>query len=105
MLFGSEERRERGEDVTQIQPGLCFAGSLDVLRGIASDPPERIRVLLGYAGWGPGQLESELVEGSWITAPVCEEAVFDVASSEMWEYVVRGLGIEPSTLVATRGVH
>ncbi|MCH8889909.1 MAG: YqgE/AlgH family protein [Myxococcales bacterium] len=105
VLFGSEERRERGEDVSQIQPGLCFAGSLDVLRGIASDPPGRIRVLLGYAGWGPGQLESELVEGSWITAPVCEKAVFDVAPSEMWEHVVRGLGIEPSTLVATRGVH
>jgi putative transcriptional regulator len=105
VLFGSEERRERGEDVSQIQPGLCFAGSLDVLRGIASDPPGRIRVLLGYAGWGPGQLESELVEGAWITAPVSEKTVFDVAPSEMWEHVVRGLGIEPAALVSTRGVH
>lgn len=105
VLFSSEERREQSEDVSQIQPGLCFAGSLDVLRGIASDPPGRIRVLLGYAGWGPGQLESELVEGAWITAPVCEEAVFDVASSEMWEHVVRGLGIEPAALIAARGVH
>jgi putative transcriptional regulator len=105
VLFGSEERCERGEDVSLIQPGLCFAGSLEVLRGIASDPPGRIRVLLGYAGWGPGQLESELVEGAWLTAPVNEEAVFDIASSKMWEHVVRGLGIEPATLVATRGVH
>ena len=105
VLFGSEERREQGEDVSQIQPGLCFAGSLEVLRDIASDPPGRIRVLLGYAGWGPGQLESELAENAWITAPVCEETVFDVASSEMWEHVVRGLGIEPATLIATRGVH
>jgi putative transcriptional regulator len=105
VLFSSEERRERSADVSQIQPGLCFAGSLDVLRDIASDPPGRIRVLLGYAGWGPGQLESELVESAWITAPVSEETVFDVASSEMWEHVVRGLGIDPATLVATRGVH
>ena len=102
VLFGSEEP---SENASQIQPGLCFAGSLDVLRGVASDPPGRIRVLLGYAGWGPGQLESELAEGAWITAPVCEETVFDVASSEMWEHVVRGLGIEPATLVATRGIH
>jgi putative transcriptional regulator len=106
VLFGSDELCERsGGDVSQIQPGLCFAGSLDVLRGIASDPPGRIRVLLGYAGWGPGQLESELAESAWITAPVSEETVFDVASSEMWEHVVRGLGIDPATLVAARGVH
>ena len=102
VLFGSEKSLE---NACQIQPGLCFAGSLDVLRGIASDPPDRIRVLLGYAGWGPGQLEAELAEGAWITAPVCEEAVFDIASSKMWEHVVRGLGIEPATLVAARGVH
>jgi putative transcriptional regulator len=102
VLFGSEEP---SENASQIQPGLCFAGSLDVLRGIASDPPGKIRVLLGYAGWGPGQLESELVEGAWITAPICEETVFDVASSEMWEHVVRGLGIEPAALIAARGVH
>jgi putative transcriptional regulator len=91
VLFGSEEHREQAEEATQIQPGLWFAGSLDVL--------------LGYAGWGPGQLESELTQGAWITAPVCEETVFEVASSEMWEHVVRSLGIEPSSLVATRGVH
>jgi putative transcriptional regulator len=84
---------------------LCFAGSLDVLRDIASDPPGRIRVLLGYAGWGPGQLEGELAEGAWITAPVCEKTVFDIPPSEMWEYVVRSLGIEPASLIAARGVH
>ncbi len=105
VLFGSEGRRKRSGEITQIQPGLCFAGSLEVLRGIASDPPDRIRVLLGYAGWGPGQLESELAQGAWITAPICTETVFEVASSEMWEHVVRSLGIEPSTLIATRGVH
>jgi len=68
-------------------------------------PASRFHVYAGYAGWGPGQLESELAEGAWITAPICEETVFDVASSEMWEHVVRGLGIEPATLVAARGVH
>jgi putative transcriptional regulator len=105
VLFDSDKHRERAGDVTQIQPGLCFAGSLEVLRGIASDPPGRMRVLLGYAGWGPGQLESELTQGAWITAPICTETVFNVASSEMWEHVVRSLGIEPSSLIATRGVH
>jgi putative transcriptional regulator len=105
VLFDSEPGSEIDGDVTQIQPDLCFAGSLEVLRDIASDPPVRVRVILGYAGWAPGQLESELAQGAWITAPICKEALFEVADAKMWEHVVRSLGIEPATLVATRGVH
>jgi putative transcriptional regulator len=72
---------------------------------VASDPPGHLRVLLGYAGWGPGQLETELSEGAWLVVPVTSEVVFEVDRSVMWEHVVRSLGIEPATLVATRGVH
>jgi putative transcriptional regulator len=68
-------------------------------------PPPHLRLLLGYAGWGPGQLESELAEGAWLLAPVSHEVVFDVEASRMWEHVLRGMGIEPATLVATRGIH
>lgn len=93
------------EGAQSIGEGICFAGSLDTLRQVANDPPSNVRLLLGYAGWGPGQLESELSEGAWITAPVSPKVVFDVDSDAMWEHVVRGLGIEPATLVATRGVH
>jgi putative transcriptional regulator len=94
----SEEARDLGE-------GIAFAGSLDVLRGIAAAPPERTRVLLGYAGWGPGQLESELAQGAWLVAPVDRQTLFEVDCEDMWVHVVRSLGIEPATLVAGRGVH
>ena len=96
---------EPGDEVKRVGDGIYFAGSMDVLRRVASDPPERVRLLLGYAGWGPGQLEEELSEGSWLVAPVSPEVVFDVDLQEMWEHVVRSLGIEPATLVSTRGVH
>ena len=46
-----------------------------------------------------------MVEGAWLVAPITPDVVFDVGHSEMWERVVRSLGIEPATLVATRGVH
>ena len=105
VLFNPDGALELDKEVKQIAPDLCFAGSLDVLRRVASDPPGRVRVLLGYAGWGPGQLENELSEGAWITAPVSDEVVFDVEASGMWEHVVRSLGIEPATLVPTRGIH
>ena len=95
---------EDGEDVAEISPGLHFAGSLATLRRVANSPPERFRLLLGYAGWGPGQLEAELAQGAWLVAPLRSEVVFS-SSDHMWEGVVRSLGVDPSTLVSTPGVH
>ena len=76
-----------------------------MLRQVAAHPPERVRLLLGYAGWGPGQLEDELAEGAWLSAPVSSEIVFEVEPETMWARVLRDLGIEPATLVPSRGVH
>ena len=89
----------------ELVGGVHFAGSIDVLRQVVQHPPEDLHVLLGYAGWGPGQLENELSEGAWIVAPVSRDVVFEVGTSVMWDHVLRSLGIEPSTLMATRGVH
>ena len=105
VLFDPTHEIDAAEAGTQLDEGVCIAGSLEVLRQVAGDPPTHFRVLLGYAGWGPGQLEAELTEGSWLIAPVSREVVFEVEAAAMWEHVVRSLGIEPSTLVATRGVH
>jgi hypothetical protein len=90
------------DDVREVAPGLHFAGSLEVLRRIAEHPPGAMRLLLGYAGWGPGQLENELAEGAWLLAPAEGHVVFDVPCDEMWTHVVRSLGVEPATLVASR---
>lgn len=98
------ESAEDGEEVTEISPGLHFAGSLETLRRVAGAPPEQFRLLLGYAGWGPGQLEAELAQGAWLVAPLRAEVAF-ASPDEMWEGVVRSLGVDPSTLVSTPGVH
>jgi putative transcriptional regulator len=105
LLFGEGFPLETHDEVKRLVEGVHFAGSLEVLRKVAEDPPHELQVLLGYAGWGPGQLESELAEGAWLIAPVSREVVFEVDPSEMWDHVLRSLGIEPSTLVATRGIH
>ena len=101
----SEAEGEDGEDIREVVPGVGFAGSLAVLRRMASEPPSRVRILLGYAGWGPGQLESELAQGAWLVAPADASVVFATDLPEMWSQVVRSLGIEPATLVPSRGVH
>ncbi|MDH3519033.1 MAG: YqgE/AlgH family protein [Myxococcales bacterium] len=105
VLFEEGAAPEASEDVRQVAEGIRFAGSLDVLRRMANHPPGHLRVLLGYAGWGPGQLEAELAQGAWLLAPVESRVVFEVEPEAMWTHVVRSLGIEPATLVASRGIH
>jgi putative transcriptional regulator len=105
VLFAHAPELATLDDVREVAPGLHFAGSLEVLRRVAEQPPDAMRLLLGYAGWGPGQLENELAEGAWLLAPAEGRVVFEVPSDEMWTYVVRSLGVEPATLVASRGVH
>ena len=105
VLFDDLSTDEGDEDVRQLCAGLCFAGSMEVLRRVASCPPPRMRMMLGYAGWGPGQLEEELVASAWLVAPLDGRALFDVATPDLWEHAVRSLGVEPATLVSGQGIH
>ena len=105
LLFGDSLSIGTRDEIKNVVEGVHFAGSFDVLRKVAQNPPDDLCMLLGYAGWGPGQLESELAEGAWLVVPVTAEVIFDVEASVMWEHVLRSLGIEPSTLIAARGVH
>lgn len=56
------------------------------------DAIRRARVYAGYAGWGPGQLESELEEDSWVTTPALPDEVFHEDPDRLWEDVLRRLG-------------
>jgi putative transcriptional regulator len=55
-------------------------------------PLRRARVYAGYAGWGAGQLERELEEGSWIVEPATEEDVFTDEPEDLWSAVLRRKG-------------
>ncbi len=106
MLFGDALLPdESDEEVTTVLPGLNFAGSLDVFRGVAAAPPSDVRFFLGYSGWGAGQLEFEISQGAWLSAPADLETIFHTPADQMWDHVVRGLGIDPSTLISSAGVH
>jgi putative transcriptional regulator len=96
---------EDDDDVATLQQGICVTGSLEMLRTVATQPPSEVRLFLGYAGWGAEQLESELAEGAWLLAPLRREVIFATAEDDMWESVVRGLGVEPTALIPARGIH
>jgi len=89
----------------EVVPGLALSTSPDNLRALASDPPDQVRLILGYSGWGPGQLASEMARGAWLVADATPELVFDTPADEMWETALRSLGIDPEAIVQSRGIH
>lgn len=89
-----------------VQDGLYLSTSPLLLREVLSaSPAPRARVLAGYAGWGPGQLDSELAQSAWLMGEVELDLVFEVDAEAMWETAIRRLGADPSTLQMSRGVH
>jgi putative transcriptional regulator len=82
-----------------VEPERAGALVLDSVGFLPSevDPDElgelrRARVFAGYAGWGPGQLDGELEEGSWIVEPALPEDVFTPDPAALWSEVLRRKG-------------
>ena len=92
-------------DISVIREGIRFSRSPEVLGELALHPPPHMRVFLGYAGWGPGQLQKEMIQGSWLVAPAEPHVVFESAAETMWHEVMHSLGIDPATLVPSHGVN
>ncbi len=89
-----------GDRAMPIASSLSLTSSFTVLERIAHGRgPSRAIMSLGYSGWGPGQLESEMKEGSWIPTDVDAAIVYDVPVEDRWERALRGAGIDPAWLV------
>jgi putative transcriptional regulator len=94
------------EEYRMIRDGVYLSTSPALLRSVLStSPPPRARVLAGYAGWGPGQLDQELAQSAWLMAGVETDLIFDIDASVMWETAIRRLGADPSALQTSHGVH
>ncbi len=91
--------------VIRVSEQLMLSISPDQLRAVVGNPPDLLRFLLGYAGWGELQLESELAAGAWLLAEATPELVFGTPPPELWQTAIRSLGIDPASLVPASGVH
>ena len=90
----------------RVAEGLSLSTSPDLLRRLLGpDPPPNARLISGYAGWGPGQLEAELNASAWLIGEVDRELIFNTAPDRMWETAIRRLGADPAALQMSRGVH
>ncbi|MBV9138572.1 MAG: YqgE/AlgH family protein, partial [Hyphomicrobiales bacterium] len=65
--------------------------------------PHRAALALGYAGWGPGQLEAEIQENSWLSSSATPDLIFDTPAEARYAMVMRQLGIDPAQLSSTAG--
>jgi putative transcriptional regulator len=94
-----------GQGTIAITSTISLSTSPDRLRAIASSPPRNIRLLLGYSGWAPGQLEAEMSRGAWLHASADPALIFNTPADDIWDSAMRSLGINPESLFASRGVN
>ena len=88
-------------DVSTTAAGRGFAltSTRDAVEALAQgEGPVWAFVALGYAGWGGGQLESEIAEGAWLIADADADLVFFTPDGEKWNAVLKSIGVDPVSL-------
>jgi putative transcriptional regulator len=102
--FVLHEARGRWDSTLQVSDGIALTTSRDILEAIGQGMgPRKILVALGYAGWGKGQLEREMVENSWLNAPADKSILFEYPSSQRWKAAAESMGVDISLLTAQAG--
>jgi putative transcriptional regulator len=91
------------KDTIEIDDQFGISGTIDSLRAALSIPPRQMLFALGYAGWGPGQIEQELQDNAWLTVPATYELVFNTRPEDIWEKAFSAIGISPSMLSGLYG--
>ena len=87
-----------------VSETFSMTATLDILEEIArGNGPRHALMMLGYAGWGPGQLEDEIARNAWLTADAPSNLVCQVPAGQKWAAALESLGIDPLTLSATAG--
>jgi putative transcriptional regulator len=98
--------RELDAEAIEVTEGVYLSASAELVRKTLERAPDpSLRMVVGYAGWGPGQLDVELAESAWLLAPVEPDLIFGTSSDQMWEAAIRRLGADPSALQGSSGVH
>jgi putative transcriptional regulator len=94
----------RQEGTLAINSAIALTATVDILRDIARGVGPRRRLLaLGYAGWGPGQLDAEIQANGWLQVPADEQLVFGADLDGKWEQALAKLGIDFGRLSGAAG--
>lgn len=88
-------------DTQIVTEDIAVSTSREALEKLVGTPKCPFRLMLGYAGWGPGQLEREMTEGTWLLAPVAHSILFDTPTELIYDEALAQLGISRHDLVAS----
>jgi len=94
-------------DSIEMSPGIRVSSTPDVLPRLFGEQPSGVPrglLVFGYAGWGPGQLEHEMAQGSWLVLPYNEPLAFPENADELWERAMAELGVKPENVITTPGM-
>ena len=87
------------EATLEVDDNIALTATMDILKAIARGRgPKRTLLALGYAGWGPGQLDSEVRANGWLQVAADDELVFGGGVEDKWERAIGKLGIDPHML-------
>lgn len=87
-----------------VSASISLTTSRDILEAIAiGEGPEQYLVALGYAGWGEGQLEREIIDNAWLNTPFNAQVLFDVPVGQRWKAAADQIGIDINQLTAPAG--
>jgi putative transcriptional regulator len=92
------------ESSIPVSDAICLTATLDIVRAISRGRgPERGLMMLGYAGWGAGQIENEIAANGWLTCPALEDMIFDTGLDDKYDRVLASMGIAPAMLSTEAG--
>jgi putative transcriptional regulator len=114
VMFGGPVQDDRGfvlhapagqfSSSLKVTEDIAFTTSRDVLEAVAvGDGPERMLVSIGYAGWGAGQLEQEILANGWLTVKADSHILFDLPIEQRFRAAIKLLGIDPAMLASDAG--
>jgi putative transcriptional regulator len=94
----------KAESTLPIDESVCLTATIDILRDIAKGTgPDKALLALGYAGWAPGQLESEIHANGWLNCPADSDLIFDAEVDRKYTRALNRIGIDPLRLVSDSG--
>ena len=101
VLHSAEYERE---GTLQVTGAVGLTATVDILRDMAAGSgPRRSRLALGYAGWGPGQLDDEIQANGWLNVEADEELIFDDDLEGKWQRAIEKLGFDHAMLSGDAG--
>jgi len=104
LIVHSYDPAKLWQSTLQISASLALTSSRDILEDIArGQGPEKYIMSLGYAGWGPSQLENEVLSNAWITVPTDESLLFDTEIQGKWHRAANLIGVDLNLLTAQAG--